>query len=206
MLARTTLAAVVLLVPGLQECRDVRFLHPLSDAAPAVTEPSLEGRWTADAENRADFVSFERLAAGDDQYGWQSGWIQNGEESIDDSGVVTLIQADGYLIMDMAPDPDEVDGSEWLRLHSAYVAEVGDSLILWEFRVDSILAAETAELEGLVPMEADDHLIFGGPALNVLERLVEWAGRPGWIEPVALLWRESGGDHPKPAGEAEAGS
>jgi hypothetical protein len=158
---------------------------------PVVTEPSLEGRWTAQAQGYWDYLDFERLT--DDAeatYRWRGGSILEDGETVVDSGFATLVQAEGILLLDLAPHPDEVESTEWLRLHSAYVVQVGDSLHLDGFSVDSVVAADSSELEGMLPFDSEDRLVLGGPAVNVLAGLVTWAGRPGWTEPAGRLERD----------------
>jgi len=109
------------------------------------------------------------------------GTVIEGRDGIEGSGEAALFESDGVLLLDMFPDEGDCGTDDWLQLHSALVLEVRDSLRFGMFEPDSIGSVE-GELYGLVPFESEGRLILSGPAVNVLEALVRWAGRPSWTE------------------------
>ena len=184
-------AAALAVLAGLQDCGELRIVHPLSDATDRVTEPALAGRWLAHASEEATFyLTFYTDPTGAASYHWHSGIIHQGTDHPEEGGEATLVRADGFLFLETAPRTSEADHSNWLRLRTVYVVDLGDSLKLGTLRPDSIIAPD-GELDGLAPLEANDMLILGGPAIAVLDALTRWAKRPGWTDFEAVFERDT---------------
>lgn len=103
--AGIALAAAALAAASLQECTDLRLVHPLSDATAPVARPDLAGRWAAPGggdEGADHFIQFDPLP---DAAGTYRLWSAPYDDpaSVEEIGTATLVRSGGVLLLDLAP-------------------------------------------------------------------------------------------------------
>jgi len=110
--AGVAVAAAALAAMSLQECTDLRLVHPLSDASAPVAAPSLAGRWAAPdgGDEGADhFIQFDPVPEAPGTYRlWSAPY--DDPESVEEVGTATLIRFRGVLLLDLAP-PERPGGA-----------------------------------------------------------------------------------------------